>query len=196
MKVPLILVRPETTCLFMFMLYLSTDSLIAFKSSILTCFGIYLITFLKLLYKDGRPFWINADIVGYDCSFDFSGPGYHLYMITFFWLYNIIMYCMKYTENVNTILVYSLFTLLGAMGIWIIIAGLYLGTIYIYQNVIGSLYGVIFLVLCMNFDTEIHRMCEKTGFIVQSSRKYKFYLFFLCIGLFVIAMIYYNCELD
>lgn len=58
------------------------------------------------------------------------------------------------------------------------------------------LYGLIFLVLCMNFDTEIHRMCEKTGFIVQSSRKYKFYLFFLCIGLFVVALIYYNCELD
>ena len=39
-------------------------------------------------------------------------------------------------------------------------------------------------------------MCEKTGFIVQSSRKYKFYLFFLCIGLFIISMVYYNCELD
>jgi hypothetical protein len=39
-------------------------------------------------------------------------------------------------------------------------------------------------------------MCEKTGFIVQSSRKYKFYLFFLCIGLFVIILIYYNSEVD
>lgn len=55
---------------------------------------------------------------------------------------------------------------------------------------------MILLVLCMNFDTEIHRMCEKTGFIVQSSRKNKFYLFFLCIGLFVVCLIYYNSELD
>lgn len=132
MNIPLVLVRPETTCFFMFLLYLSTDSLIAFKSSIMTCFGIYIITFLKLLYKDGRPFWINPDIIGYECAFDFAGPGYHLYTLTFFWAYNIIMYCMKYSEKVNNTLVYSLFGVLAVMGIWITIAGLYNGTIYIY----------------------------------------------------------------
>jgi hypothetical protein len=103
---------------------------------------------------------------------------------------------MKYTEKVNNHIVGALFALLVGMGIWIILAGLYTGTIYIYQNIIGLLYGLIYLVLCLNFDTEIHRMCEKTGFIVQSSRKYKFYLFFLCIGLFVVALVYYNSELD
>ena len=166
MNIPLILVRPESTCFFMLLLYLSTDSLIAFKSAITTCFGIYIITFLKLLYKDGRPFWINPKIKPYECAFDFAGPGYHLYTIVFFWSYNIIMYCMKYAEKVNFKLVYSLFAALTLVGIWIIIAGLYTGTIYIYQNAIGMLYGLIYLVLCMNFDTEIHRMCEKTGFIV------------------------------
>lgn len=106
------------------------------------------------------------------------------------------MYCMKYAEKVNYYLVGSLYFLVFVTGIWVIISGLYEGTIYIYQNVIGMLYGLIYLVLCMNFDTEIHRMCEKTGFIVQSSRKNKFYLFFLCIGLFVASLIYYNSELD
>lgn len=101
---------------------------------------------------------------------------------------------MKYSEKVNYILIYFLFFLLTMMGVWIVIGGLYTGTIFIYQNIIGMLYGLIFLVLFMNFDTEIHRLCEKTGFIVQSSRKYKFYLFFLCIGLFVISLIYYNSE--
>jgi hypothetical protein len=128
--------------------------------------------------------------------FDFAGPGYHLYIITFFWSYNIIMYCMKYTSKVNMALVYSLFGLLGLFTIWIVIAGLYTGTIFIYQNVIGMLYGIIYLVLCLNFDREIHRLCEKTGFLVQASRKYKFYLFFLCIALFILAMVYYNCEID
>ena len=58
----------------------------------MTCFGLYLITFLKMLYKDGRPFWLIPVIDGYECMFDFAGPGYHLYIITFFWSYNIIMY--------------------------------------------------------------------------------------------------------
>jgi hypothetical protein len=61
-KIPLFLVRPETTCLFMFLFFTATDSLIAFKSAILTSFGIYFITFLKLLYKDGRPFWLSNPI--------------------------------------------------------------------------------------------------------------------------------------
>ena len=194
LDIPLFLVSPYNTCFFMMIFYLSTDSLIAFKSALLTCFGFYVITFLKLLYKDPRPYWLNPNIYGYDCAFDFAGPGYHLYTITFFWSYNIVMQGMKYSEKVNYYLIYFLFFLLTLMGVWIVVGGLYTGTIFIYQNIIGMLYGLIFLVLFMNFDTEIHKLCEKTGFIVQSSRKYKFYLFFLCIGLFVVALVYYNSE--
>ena len=73
---------------------------------------------------------------------------------------------MKYSSNVNMVLVRSLFGVLALLTVWIIIAGLYTGTIFIYQNVIGMLYGVVYLVLCLNFDREIHRLCEKTGFIV------------------------------
>jgi hypothetical protein len=64
------------------------------------------------------------------------------------------------------VLVRSLFGVLGLLTVWILIAGLYTGTIFIYQNVIGMLYGIVYLVLCLNFDREIHRLCEKTGFIV------------------------------
>lgn len=61
-QVPIYLVKVNMTCLFMCILFLSTDSLIAFKSAILTCFGVYIMTFLKLIYKDGRPFWLAANI--------------------------------------------------------------------------------------------------------------------------------------
>lgn len=195
-EIPIFLLKPEMTCFFMFIFFMGTDSLIAFKSAILTSFGIYFITFLKLLYKDGRPFWLSNPVQGLMCLFDFSGPAYHLFILTFFWCYNIIMYCMKYAESVNKVLVGILFSFAFLFGIYLLIAGAYTGTTYMYQNMVGMLYGVIYLALCMNFDTEIHRMCEKTGFIVQSSRKYKFYLFFLCIGLFVVALVYYNSELD
>jgi len=119
-----------------------------------------------------------------------------LFVICFFHVYNVIMHCMKYADKVNKPLVAILFTLIGLLTVWAVLGGIYTGTVYIYQNVIGGLYGLIFLVLCLNFDKEIHRLCEKTGFIVQTSRKYKFYLFFLCLGLFVAALIYYNSELD
>lgn len=116
----------------MILFYMLTDSLIAFKSAILTCFGIYIMTFLKLLYKDGRPFWTSDPIEGFVCSFDFGGPAYHLFILTFFWSYNIVMQKMKYTERVNRWLVAFLFTAMVLMGVWIILAGIYTGTIYIY----------------------------------------------------------------
>ena len=131
-KIPLFAMRPEVTCLFMFILFTATDSLIAFKSAILTSFGIYFITFLKLLYKDGRPFWLSAPIKGLICAFDFSGPAYHMFILTFFWCYNIIMYCMKYAESVNKGLVGLLFGLVAVMGGIVIYCGLYTGTIYMY----------------------------------------------------------------
>jgi hypothetical protein len=94
---------------FMEFLYLTTDSLLAFKTAIITCFGYYILTFLKLMYKDARPFWLNNDITGYSCRFDFGDPSYHLYTLTTFWLYNIIMYKMKYAEKVNKQSVYMMF---------------------------------------------------------------------------------------
>ena len=132
MNIPLVLMTPQVTLLFMILLFLSTDSLIAFKSSILTCFGIYIMTFLKLLYKDGRPFWVEPDIKGYSCAFDFAGPSYHLFILTFFWVYNLVMYCMKYAETVNLPIIYFLASLMVLLGIWVIIGGLYTGSIFIY----------------------------------------------------------------
>ena len=59
----------------------------------------------------------------------------------------------------------------------------------------GLLYGFLFLVIVMNFDTSIHSLCLKIGFEIESSRKYKFYLFFLCIALQVPLTIYYNQQI-
>jgi hypothetical protein len=196
MLVPQVVLSPNFTCAVLFYFYLLTDSLIAFKSALLTCFGLFFITILKLLYKDGRPYWVDGDIQAGLCLFDFSGPSYAMFILCFFYSYLIIMYCCKYVEKVNWPLVYGLFAFQGLFGVWAFISGLYAGTIYIYQNVVGLIYGFIYLVLCMNFDVEIHRICEKTGFVVQSSRKYKFYLFFTCIACFVVGLVYYNSELD
>lgn len=44
------------------MLFLVSDSLIAFKSSMVYCFGLYIIVILKLFYESPRPFWNSTDI--------------------------------------------------------------------------------------------------------------------------------------
>lgn len=109
----------------MMLLYLVTDSLLAFKSAIITCFGYYILTVLKLLYKDGRPFWLSQEVYGYRCRFDFGGPSYHLYTITTFWIYNIIMYQMKFAEKVNAVKVAFFFTLAVFFGVIVVIGALH-----------------------------------------------------------------------
>jgi hypothetical protein len=37
----------------------------------------------------------------------------------------------------------------------------------------------------MSFDSSIMSYTEKLGFNVRSSRKYKFYVLFLCLGLYI-----------
>lgn len=54
--------------------------------------------------------------MGYRCRFDFGGPSYHLYTLTTFWAYNIIMYRMKYSEKVNKFEVGIYFGLLTIFG--------------------------------------------------------------------------------
>jgi hypothetical protein len=117
---------------FMQLLYLTTDSLLAFKTAMITCIGYYILTFLKLLYKDTRPFWLSKDIFGYNCKFDFGAPSYHLYTLVTFWAYNIIMYQMKYADRVNKSKVYAMFGGLIAFAIFLIIASLHSGTTFLY----------------------------------------------------------------
>lgn len=100
-EIPLILVKPWTTTFFMMLLYLTTDSLLAFKSSLITSFGYYILTVIKLFYKDGRPFLMSREVIGYSCRFDFGSPSYHLYTLITFWFYNLVMYQMKYAPKIN-----------------------------------------------------------------------------------------------
>ena len=47
----------------------------------------------------------------------------------------------------------------------------------------------------MTFDREIHRLSEKSGFILQTSRGKKFDIFFACLAFFVCQTIYYLTSL-
>lgn len=65
------------------------------------------------------------------------------------------------------------------------------GVTYLYQSAIGQSFGFIYLVLCLTFDSQIHTLCEKSGFILQSSRKKKFEIFFKALGAFVVFTVVY-----
>lgn len=79
-------------------IYLFADPLLGFKISMVTFFGIFIISFTKLVYQIPRPFWKYLDIEGKKCSYDFSGPSDHTFVTTFFYSYVILIFS-KYSET-------------------------------------------------------------------------------------------------
>jgi len=49
---------------------------------------------------------------------------------------------------------------------------------------------------CIAMDDEILELCEKIGFTVRTSRKYKFYLLFTNIGLFIFGIVLVQTKSD
>ena len=92
----------------------------------------------------------------------------------------------------------NLILILALVTMWVnaYFEGIANGLAYIYQCVIGQLLGVIYLITCLTFDDEIHRYCEKTGFILRSSRSRKFYLFFFVLFLLTLESVIYLSLYD
>jgi len=153
---------------------------------------------LKLMYESPRPFWLKSEIQSFGkvCSFDFASPSQHVFNVMFFWVYVILMYFQKYSLQVNKPLIITLYSILGVLFL-LSIFGMYMGgEIYIYHVMISCIYSCIFLLITLNFDAEILNKCEQIGFIVRSSRRYKFYLLFFSIGLYVVGLILLESNQD
>lgn len=61
-SVPIWLFDPFYAGFLMIIWYMVADSLLAFKGALLTSIGIYIMSFLNIIYKDGRPFWNSYEI--------------------------------------------------------------------------------------------------------------------------------------
>jgi len=118
----------------MIALFLYSDSLLAYKSTILTCFGLFILSLLNILFKDPRPFW-TSDLISENahCFFDFGSPDTELFILTFFYSYIIIMYRFKFApEYQSTALTAFLISLLLLCIAGAYFSGVVNGVTYIY----------------------------------------------------------------
>ena len=174
-----------------------SDALLAFKTMILTTIGMFFLVLAQLSFKDGRPFWDQADVNSNgQCIYSFSSPDTTAYNASFLLPYVIMIYLFKYNQTPYVVINVSAIFLMVILWVWIYLESYVNGTAYIYQNVIGQLSGFVYLVFCLTFDNEIHRYCEKAGFIVRSSRSRKFHIFFFCAGCFIFVIAYFSALSD
>ena len=99
----------------------------------------------------------------------------------------------KYAGETSTVVNWLLIGLIFVINAWVYYAGLANGVNYFYQSLMGSLLAYVYLVIVLSFDTEIHRYCEQTGFILRSSRMAKFKLMFFSLMAFTFFILYYAC---
>ena len=145
-------------------IYLFADPLLGFKISMVTFFGVFSIAFIKLLYQIPRPFWLFNDIKGLTCNFDFSGPSDHAFLSSFFYSYVILIFS-KYSETHRPKLIK---VLLALNILYVILVGFsmnFLGNTFLFEGLVGAIYGSVYTVLCLSLDSEIHHLWEKTAFI-------------------------------
>ena len=176
-------------------IYLFADPLIGFKISLVTFFGVFMIAFIKLIYQIPRPFWRFDDIIAKRCNFDFSGPSDHAFLSTFFYAYTILIFA-KYSESRFTRFRNMYLSLNGLFVILVAFSMNYLGNTFLFEGLIGIIYGLLYCIICFSLDSEIHSFCEKTAFIIKSTRKYKFKLFLITLIMFVAVLIIFNAFLN
>jgi len=181
-------------------LQMFTDSLIAFKTGLLSSFGVFFVFFMAMLFKDGRPYWVQAEVRAYsNCMYSFGSPDSRQFIATFVWPYYFMQLRLKYATSTKRSTGSKCLngTIVGFIGFFLVlnyINGVFNGVSYLYQTLFGNFYGFCYLIMCMVFDQEVHRYAEKTGFILKSSRGKKFYLFFFALGLLLMATFYYCSE--
>ena len=98
----------------------------------------------------------------------------------FYGFYNVYMYFVKYTEReINNKLVYFLIAIIIIYTLLVIEALNCFGLSFYYQSFLSCVFSITYFLICISYDRVIDKNCEKVGFSVRSSRKYKFYLLFL-----------------
>ena len=139
LQVPYMLFTPEATVFILFGLCLCADSWLTYKTALVTTVGLFYITFMQLCFKNGRPFWDQAQISSNGhCLYDFAGPSQNAFIMTFFWPYIQIMFLLKYREGPTNKLL-NLFLSLMLLAFWAVfyLYSLLNGLSYIFQMVIG-----------------------------------------------------------
>ena len=103
----------DIVILFLYVLMLVGDSALAYKTALVTAMGIYILAFIQMMFKSGRPFWDAANISSNGhCYFGFAGPSQGAFLMTFFWPYVIVMFLFKYYKHPHRVLNWVLLALL------------------------------------------------------------------------------------
>lgn len=89
----------DTLRYLMYWLYLCGDSMLATKTALVAFFGEFMISIVKVMYKEPRPYWVIENVGAYRCEHDFEGPSDHTFIVVFIGTYLNLIYLRKYARK-------------------------------------------------------------------------------------------------
>ena len=89
--------------------------------------------------------------------------------------------------KVTMITIAAIFNIIVAFGV--VAMGLHL----FIHIVVSWVWGSLFIVILIKFDTPYHDFVTKTAFILKKTKRKVFVVFFICMALFVLSIIILNC---
>ena len=88
-----LLTRMDAMINFHLISFLISDSLLSYKTTLCYCLGSYMMTVLKLIYHEPRPYWTNTEIkvAMNECDFSYGNPTQATFNFIFFFTYSAYM---------------------------------------------------------------------------------------------------------
>lgn len=177
-------------------IYCFSDPLLAYKCTFLIQIQIFFVNILKVFSTIPRPYWIDHKMNVTICQLDYSGPSDHIWVGAQFYTYLILIFFYKYAEDKNicfvSFLLALVYTFIGITAVSLF----YLAQTFMFECLTGIIYSILIVITFIKLDKAIQRWCSKLCFDIYHSRRQKFMLLFLSIGVLMVMMIYYQLVVD
>ena len=163
--------------LILILVFYGGDSVLAFKTTLLWCLGLYLNMVLMMFYQFPHPFWVNKNISVNPVAcrnIDFACPSDELFSAQFVLGHLIYNFQYKYTFETKGWKLGAAGALYLAFLAITVVVQMQFGDLFLYQAILTLMLTSIYLSLTIYFDTELMQLVERIGFIKRTSRALKF----------------------
>lgn len=109
-----LLASQDAALIIQIILFMVSDSLISFKTSILYIIGTYLYMIMQFYAQEPRPYWVQSDLQVSDttCSLSYASPSYHVFNVQFIPAYIIYQLMYKYNDQPKMGMIYFAYGIL------------------------------------------------------------------------------------
>jgi hypothetical protein len=185
---------------FVVFFYLCFDPGVAYKTTLVAGFGIYIVFILKLIIHDSRPFWIYDTIRPGLCRTSFGSPSLDVFVGMLYANY-MLFSTKRALQSKDRIVALNRTAIVASeyCSIGLIVSNLGVGFMYwtmgenfFYQIIVSFFYGFVLIRITIIFNKDIDHFANGSRFVKQISNVSNIMVMFFVTTLAILACIIYE----